>query len=150
MLSAPASLYLRYGDRYLMPVLLAALPTGYMTGFLATAAAALYVDMSAAQFVRLVLASWLVLWTPEAVLDTRLVRRGVGPITSWIRGARGESQTLGAWQAAADLPLALLGNWQFYAAAVPGKLLADSRIGYARTSQSRIDTFGQATTPLSR
>lgn len=123
MLAAPRSLYQRYGYRYPIPALLAGLPTGYLTGLLATAGTALYVDMSTGEFVRLFLASCLLLWTPEAVLDARLVLRRIGPIRSWLDGARGERETLEAWRAGADLPLALLRSRSFYAAALVGTVL---------------------------
>lgn len=123
MLSLLRSLSRRLGPRYPKLVLLGGLPTGYLTGLLATAGTALYVDVSLGEFLRLLLASWVVIWTPEVALEARLIVRLTEPISAWLGGERGERQTVEAWKAAAGLPLALLRQPSLYAAVVPGMVI---------------------------
>jgi adenylate cyclase len=114
------SLYERLGPRYPRGVLLGSLPAAYLTGLLATAGTALYVDMSIGEFIRLVLASWVLIWTPDVVLEARLILRRTGPVAAWLAGARGASETLAAWKAAAGLPLAVLRAPLPYIVVLPG------------------------------
>ena len=108
MLRSFRSLYERLGPRYPRRVLLGSLPAAFITGLLATAGTALYVDMSVGEFIRLVAASWLVIWLPDVVLEARAVVRRLAPVSAWIAGSRGDTETLAAWQAAAGLPFAVL------------------------------------------
>lgn len=118
-MGALRSIYARLGKRYPRRVLLAGLPTGPLTGLLATAGTALYVDMSAVEFVRLVLASWILLWASEIVLDARLVDRAVRPIEEWLE-SRDPARAVAAWQAATGLPLRFLRSSRLYLVAAPG------------------------------
>ena len=123
MLSALRSLYGRLGPRYPQVALLAGLPTAYLTAVLAMGGTALYVDMSFGEFMRLLVAAWVGIWTIEVVLEARLIRRLTEPIVAWLAGARGERETLAAWEAAAGLPLTVVRHPLLVAAAVPGMVL---------------------------
>ena len=120
MSNALWSLYRRLGKRYPRLALLAGLPFGYLTGLIATAGTALYVDMSIGEFVRLVAASWLLIWTAEIGIDARMILRLTKPVETWIAGARGPEDTVAAWETAAGLPLAFLRRRLLYAAVFPG------------------------------
>ena len=113
-------LYQRLGRRYLGFALFVTLSGGWPTGVVATAGTALYIDMSVGEFVRLVLASWSLIWLPEILAVAWISRRGIAPITSWLDGAREGRQTRAAWEAAADLPFALARHPLPYLAALPG------------------------------
>ena len=117
------SLYDRLGPRYPQRVLLGSLPAAYLTGLMATAGTALYVDMSISEFFGLVLASWLVIWTPDVLFEARVIRQRVGPIRAWLEGERGERETATAWAAAASLPLSVLRQAAPYFVVVPGLVL---------------------------
>lgn len=120
MLELLRNLYERSGPRYPRAALLGTLPAAYMTGLLATAGTALYVDMALGEFARLVVASWLVIWTPDVVLEARLIMRRTAPVVAWLGGARTEAETVRAWHAAAELPLAALRQPLPYALVLPG------------------------------
>lgn len=120
MLEYLRSLYGRVGQRYPKLVLLGSLPFAYMTGLLATAGTALYVDMSFGEFARLAVASWVLIWTPDVLVEARVVVRRIEPVTDWLAGARGESGAVPAWHAAAGLPLAVLRHPLPYLLVVPG------------------------------
>ena len=115
--------YERIGARYPRRAFLGALLGGYLTGVIATAGTALYIDMSLAQFARLFLASWLLIWTPELAAAAVIGLGRLKPVTAWLGGPRDELATRSAWEAAADLPLALTRNPVVSAAAVPGMLV---------------------------
>lgn len=123
MLEYLRSLYARAGQRYPKLVLLGSLPFAYMTGLFATAGTALYVDMSVAEFFRLVVASWLLIWTPDVLLEARVVVRRVEPVATWLAGARDAPGAVPAWHAAAGLPLGVLRHPLPYAFVVPGMAL---------------------------
>ena len=112
----------RLGPAYPRRLLAAGLPATYATGLLATAGTALYVDMSGAEFLRLLAASWLLIWTPEVLLELRLIR-GLAPVEAWLAGARDEHETHVAWDLAAGMPLAYLRNRALYLTAAPAMLL---------------------------
>jgi adenylate cyclase len=101
------SLYRRLGTRYPAVVRFGGTPFAYLTGVLAMAGTALYIDMSAGEFLRLLLAAWLLIWTPDAVLAGRLIGNRIRPVRAWLEGSRGEEATVAAWQAGAGIPLAL-------------------------------------------
>jgi hypothetical protein len=63
MLDLLRSLYRKLGAGYPRTVLLAALPLAYLTGVLAVAGTALYVDMSLGEALRLLLVAWVAIWT---------------------------------------------------------------------------------------
>ena len=104
-------------------MLLGSLPAAFLTGLLATAGTALYVDMSFEEFALLVAASWLLIWTPDVLLEARLITRCVEPITAWLSGTPGKRETVAAWRAAAELPLAVLRRPLPYVVVLPGLLL---------------------------
>jgi adenylate cyclase len=79
--------------------------------------------MSLVEFVRLVLASWLFIWTLDVLLEARLVTRKLEPVEAWLRGAKSEPDTVAAWEAAASLPLAVLRQPAQYAVVLPGFVL---------------------------
>jgi adenylate cyclase len=115
--------YARSGASYPKRALLGGLLTGYLTGVFGTAGTALYIDMSAAEFARLAVASWIFIWTPESVVSGRLLSRRIEPACAWLRGERDERQTVRAWEAAATLPLARLRATLPYVLVVPGMVL---------------------------
>lgn len=119
------SLYRRFGPRYPKAVLLGMLPNAYLSGLLAMAGTALYLDMSVGEFLRLFLAACLLLWTPDVLVEARLVLRRCKPIVAWIEGARSESETAGAWEATAGFPLAFLRQPVLYAVVLIGLGLWD-------------------------
>jgi adenylate cyclase len=89
------------------------------------AGTALYVDMSVGEFLRLLLAAWLLIWTPDIVLAARLMAHRLRPVRAWLDGSRGEEETVSAWQAAAGLPLGLLRCWPLYAVVIPAIAIWD-------------------------
>ena len=115
-------LYQRLGPRYPKVALLSGLPTAYLTALAAMLATALYVDMDLATFARLLVASWLVIWTVEIALETRLILARTRPIEKWIAARQPGPGAVEAWQAAASLPVAFLRDWRLYAAVLPGLL----------------------------
>ena len=120
MLAALRRLYERLGPRYPRVALLGTLPAAYLTGVLATAGTALYVDMSLGEFARLTAASWLVIWTPDVLFEATLIVRRTRPIVAWVGGDRTDRETVAAWRAAAELPLAVLRQPLPYLAVFPG------------------------------
>ena len=120
MLDFLRSLYERLGPDYPERALLATLPMAFVTGLVATAGTALYVDMSFGEFTRLVVASWVLIWTPDVLLEARLIRRGVTPIRRWLVESRPESQAASAWETTAALPLSVLRQPLPYLVVVPG------------------------------
>jgi adenylate cyclase len=125
MIDLLRSLYRRLGPRYPRLVLLGMLPMAYLTGLLAVAGTALYVDVSIWEFARLLIAAWLLIWTVDVIVEGRLIVRLTKPIISWLGGAQSESETSEAWNAAAGLPLAFLRQPLLYALVVPGLALWD-------------------------
>lgn len=119
MLDALRSLYRRLGAKYPRRVLLGALPFAYVTGVLAVAGTALYVDMSTGEALRLLLAAWIVIWTVDVALETSLILRRLEPVDAWLGGARGEREAAAAWEAAAGLPLAYVRHPLLWALVVP-------------------------------
>ena len=115
--------YQRFGSRYPRRTLLGTLPAAYLTGLLATAGTALYVDMALGEFTRLVVASWVLIWTPDVILEARLILRGLEPVRRWLDGASGEAETVAAWSAAAALPLSVLRRPLPYLLVFPGLVL---------------------------
>jgi hypothetical protein len=57
------------------------------------------------EYVRLVLASWVLIWSADAAFEICLISRRVGPIEAWLQGSRDE-QSIRAWRAAAGFPVA--------------------------------------------
>jgi adenylate cyclase len=119
VLDALRSLYRRLGAEYPRRVLLGALPFAYVTGVLAVAGTALYVDMSTGEALRLLLAAWIVIWTVDVALETSLILRRLEPVDAWLGGARGEREATAAWEAAAGLPLAYARHPLLWALVVP-------------------------------
>ena len=115
--------YQRLGPRYPRIALLVALSGAGATGVIATAGTALYIDMSAAEIVRLSLASWLLVWAPEFVIAGRLCLRAANQLAAWVRGSRDAAETAKAWQAATNLPISLVRDVKPYLAVVPGIVL---------------------------
>jgi adenylate cyclase len=115
--------YTRLGPRYPRIALLVTLFGSYLTGALATAGTALYIDMSLAEFARLSLASWFLIWTPEVVVAGAIGLTRIKPVSRWLEGTRDEWHTAKGWEAAADLPPALTRSPIVYAAALPGMVL---------------------------
>ena len=122
------ALYKKLGPRYATPLLLGGLPFAYLTGLLAVAGTALYVDMSLGEFVRLLLAAWLLIWTSDVVLAAKLMSDHLGPVRAWLNGSRSDQETLEAWRAGAGLPLTLVRCRPLYAVVIPAIAIWD---GYA-------------------
>lgn len=116
------TLYERLGPRYPRIALLAGLPTAFLTAVVATLATALYVDMGIPTFLRLLMASWILIWALEVALEARLIVTRTRPIERWIAGPDRGDGAAAAWHAAAGLPLAFLRDWRLYAAVLPGLL----------------------------
>ena len=117
--------YRALGPRYPRRSLLGMLPGAGLTGLLAVAGTALYVEMTTPEFVRLVVASWLLIWVVDVVFEVRLITRRLQPIEGWLNGARDERETAAAWEAAAGLPVAFLGQRAMYAAVATGLVIWD-------------------------
>ena len=119
VLDALRSLYRTLGARYPRRALLAPLPLAYLTGLLGAAGTALYVDMSTGEALRLLVAAWLVIWTPEVALEISLALRRLEPVDAWLGGARGDAEAAAAWEAAAGMPLAYVRNRLLWVMVVP-------------------------------
>ena len=113
------------GSRYPRRVLLGMLPGAYVTGLLAVAGTALYVEVTLGELVRLLLVAWVLIWTVDVAVEARLILRRLGPIEAWIDGDRDEEASRAAWEAAAGLPMAYLRQPWMYAAIVVGLGLWD-------------------------
>jgi adenylate cyclase len=111
-------LYRRLGSRYPRAVLLVQLQLGYLVGFVGVAVLALYLDMSAGEFLRLVAVAE-VIYVADAIVALRIALRRIEPAVAWLRGERGPDATEAAWQAAAGLPIELLRRRSLYLVAVP-------------------------------
>ena len=123
MLAPLRRLYSRLGPRYPRLALLSTLPAAFATGALATAGTALYVDMSLADFFRLVLASWLLIWMPDVLLEARLILRQLRGVQPWLDGERNAAEAATAWTATAGLPVAVLRQPLPYLLVFPGLVL---------------------------
>ena len=117
------SAYRHYGARYPRRALLGSLLTVYLTGLLATGGTALYVDMSVGEFIRLFLASSLLIWTPEVVVEARFILHRIRPVEAWLGGVRGDSEALEGWEAAAGLPVAALRQPLLYGLVLAGMVI---------------------------
>jgi adenylate cyclase len=104
---ALARAYRRLGPRYPQWAVVAQIQLGYLVWVLTLAVLAIYVEMSVGEYLRL-LVFGLAFFVTHNVLYARIVRHLLSPVADWLRGERGEAQTVGAWQAAAGLPLELL------------------------------------------
>jgi adenylate cyclase len=107
-------LYRRLGPRYPRIALLVQLQVGYLVGLGGVAVMALYIDMTTAEFVRL-LAVAETAYVADAVVATRIALRWIRPAEAWLRGQRGADATVAAWRAAAGLPIELLRRPSLYA-----------------------------------
>jgi adenylate cyclase len=97
-----------------------------MVGVVGVALTSLYLDMSAAEFLRLLVAAIVFYWGTDAVLATRFGLARVEPISAWLSGRRDEEATATAWRAAASLPIELLRLRRLYVAAAVAGLAWDS------------------------
>ena len=120
MLARLRRLYSRLGPRYPRVVLFSTLPAAFATGALATAGTALYVDMSLGEFFRLVLASWLLIWTPDVLLEARLILRQLRGVQPWLDGERDAAEATAGWTATAELPVVVLRQPLPYLLVLPG------------------------------
>jgi adenylate cyclase len=96
-----------------------------VTGALAVAGTALYIDVSPDELLRLLAAAWAILWTVDVALEARLIRRRLKSVTAWLERARGERQREAAWEAAAGLPLAYVPDPLVWALVVPARAAWD-------------------------
>jgi adenylate cyclase len=119
------SLHKRLGPRYLTVIRFGGLPFAYLTGLLAVAGTALYIDMSLGEFLRLLVAALLLLWTPDVLLAARVITERIGPVRAWLEGRRGEQEAVAAWQAAAGIPLAVARSRLLYGVAAAGIAIWD-------------------------
>ncbi|MGH2713322.1 MAG: hypothetical protein ACRDM7_05460 [Thermoleophilaceae bacterium] len=99
--------YKRLGPRYAQRAVVLQIQLGYLVFLFAVAVLAIYIDMSAGEFLRLFVFG-LAIFVVHNLLYARLVRRLLVPVVGWLRGARSEADTVTAWHAAAGLPLELL------------------------------------------
>lgn len=104
---ALARAYERLGARYPQRAVVLQIQLGYLVWLVTLGGLALYVEMSAGEFLRL-FAFGLAFFVVHNVLYARIVRRLLLPVVAWLRGERGERQAGAVWQAAAALPLELL------------------------------------------
>jgi adenylate cyclase len=104
---ALARAYKRLGPRYPQRAVVGQIQLGYLVWIVTLAGLATYVQVSAGEFLRL-LVFGLAFFVTHNALYARIVRRLLLPVVSWLRGERGERQTVAAWRAAAGLPLELL------------------------------------------
>jgi adenylate cyclase len=125
MLSLFRSLYRRLGPRYPTLVLFGGAPFAVATALLAMAGTALYVDVAPAEFLRLIVAALLLIWSVDWLIAARLIRAEMEPVRAWLAGARSQDDAIRAWESGAGLPLALLGHRTLYAMVVPGVALWD-------------------------
>ena len=99
--------YERLGASYPQRAVVVQIQLGYLVWLATVGALAMYVDMSAGEFLRL-FGLGLAIFVTHNVLYARIVQRLLTPVVTWLRGERGERQTAAAWEAAAGLPLELL------------------------------------------
>jgi adenylate cyclase len=99
--------YRRLGPRYPRTAVVGQIQLGYFTWLVTVAILATYVEMSAAEFLRLFLLG-LAFFVLHNVLYARVARRLLTRVVRWLRGERNEAATVAAWRAAACLPLELL------------------------------------------
>jgi adenylate cyclase len=99
--------YKRLGPRYPQAAVVGQIQLGYVVWVLTLAGLATYVDLSAGEFLRL-LVFGVAFFVAHNLLYARVVRGLLVPVVGWLRGQRGDRQTVVAWKAAAGLPLELL------------------------------------------
>jgi len=97
-------------------VLLILLQQGYSVGLGGVAVMALYINMSAIEFLRL-LAVAEAIFVADAIIALRLGLRWIEPAVAWLRGDRDPDSTAAAWRAAAGLPVELLRRRSLYVVA---------------------------------
>ena len=118
MFASLRSKYRRLSARYPRRALYAGLPTAYATAVLAMAGTALYVDIDGGEFLRLLVASWVLIWTPEVILEVRLIKRLSLPIERWLRDPA-QTHAGSAWDAAVSLPNQFLRAWHIHGIVIP-------------------------------
>jgi class 3 adenylate cyclase len=101
--------YGRLGARYPARAVFLLLLGNVVVILVVTVGLSLYVGMSTAQFVRLVLIGWAIELGREA-LAIPLIRRTTGSIVDWIEGDRSRVSTAKAWEAAVSLPWTFMKN----------------------------------------
>ena len=99
--------YRRHGPRYLDRALYVQQQLVYAIVIVGVATAALYVDMSLGEFVRLALLG-CVLNFAFSVVSLRAIRTLTRPVNAWLAGDRDEEAAVAAWRAAALLPKEVL------------------------------------------
>jgi class 3 adenylate cyclase len=95
--------YQRLGSRYPARAIFLALLLNELVVLLVIAVLRLYLRMSTAEFVGILLPAVAFEFVHD-VLAIPLIRRFIAPIVGWLDGARDEQSTRAAWQAAASLP----------------------------------------------
>ncbi len=98
--------YRRFGRRYPQWAVVLQIQLGYLVWLLTLVGLSLYVEMSAGEFLRLLLLG-LAIFVTHNLFYARIVRRLLVPVVVWLRG-RGKREAVAAWRAAAGLPLELL------------------------------------------
>ncbi|MGH9187609.1 MAG: adenylate/guanylate cyclase domain-containing protein, partial [Acidimicrobiales bacterium] len=113
------SLYQRLGRRYVSTVLVLIFLNFYLVYLLGLGILTIYLDMSGAEFMRLVLVM-VVVESGYTVSMPLLLRRRLGPVSRWLDGARDPEATLAAWRAAATVPLDWLRDLHRHWLPLPG------------------------------
>jgi class 3 adenylate cyclase len=121
-LDIPSRVYRRLGDRYLRAALVPGFQGGHLVAVTGLVTMALYLDLSATEFLVLFAATELVFWIPESLVALRFARRRLEPVERWLAGERDARTCVEAWRAAVTLPGELLRYrpfWLFLFVAAP-------------------------------
>jgi adenylate cyclase len=119
-------------ERIGFPPVLPLLP-GFLAGAAGPITLALYFDMSAGEFARILLAAEFGIWLPELVVARTIVSRRARPLLAWIAEPRGEEQAIAAWRAGTTLPRDLLRH------PAPYVVVAITALGFDFYAASELD-----------
>ena len=95
--------YRRLGIRYLYASIAFELVSALTIALATVGIFSLYQDMTKGEFERIALVSWACVLV-ALVSSTVKLRRDLAPLTAWLRGARGERDSIAAWRTAVSLP----------------------------------------------
>jgi adenylate cyclase len=119
-------------ERIGFPPVLPLLP-GFLAGAAGPITLALYFDMSAGEFARILLAAEFGIWLPELVVARTIVSRRARPLLAWIAEPRGEEHAIAAWRAGTTLPRDLLRH------PAPYVVVAITALGFDFYAASELD-----------
>jgi adenylate cyclase len=123
-------LYRRLGERYLPAALVLQLQGGFLVGLGGVIAMALYLDMTAAEFLLVLAGAEVVFWAPDAALSLRFALPRLAPAVAWLRGRRDRATAEAAWRAAATLPASLLKYRPLYLSSALAAVAFDALVAW--------------------